>query len=334
MRIAVVGVGRMGAIHAANLRRHADVTSLVVADADRQRAQELARRLDASAADSVDEVFTSSTEAVVIAANTAAHAELIRQAARAGLPIFCEKPVAADLSESIQTVHEVQAEGVTLQIGLMRRFDAGFQAGRALVRSGRLGRLHTIRSIGAEPDPPPATYLSASGGIFWDALIHDFDLLRWITGREVAEVYACGSDAGPQIFAELGELDTAMALLTMDDGTLAAATAGRCNGAGYDVRMEVCGDADTIAIGLDRHTPLTSVEPEATFPSADPVQNFLDRFAPAFEAEIDAFLQVARGDLENPCDGQEAVEALRVAEACWRSQRERRPVRMTEIGGF
>lgn len=324
----------MGAIHAANLRRHADVTSLVVADSDRQRAQEVARRLDASAAESIDEVFSSGADAVIIAANTAAHAELIRRAARAGLPTFCEKPVAADLSESIRTVQEVQAEGVTLQIGLMRRFDAGFLAGRDLVRSGRLGRLHTIRSVGADPAPPPATYLSASGGIFWDALIHDFDLLRWITGREVAEVYACGSDAGPQIFAELGEFDTAIALLTMDDGMLAATTASRCNGAGYDVRMEVCGDADSIAIGLDPRTPLTSVEPGARFPSSDPNQNFLERFAPAFEAEIDTFLQAARGDVENPCAGREAVEALRVAEACWRSQRERRPVRMTEITGF
>ncbi|WP_028568810.1 Gfo/Idh/MocA family oxidoreductase [Salinispora tropica] len=334
MRIAVVGVGRMGAIHAANLRRHPDVTSLVIADVDRQRAQEVARRLDASAADSVDEAFTSGTEGVVIASNTATHAELIRQAARAGLPAFCEKPVAADLSEATRTVQEVQAAGATLQIGLMRRFDAGFLAGRARVRAGQLGRLHTIRSVGADPDPPPATYLSSSGGIFWDALIHDFDLLRWITGREVAEVYACGSDAGPPIFAELGELDTAMALLTMDDRTLAATTATRCNGAGYDVRMELCGDADTIAIGLDRHTPLTSVEPDAPSPPSDPVPGFLQRFASAFEAEIDAFLQVARGDLENPCDGREAVEALRVAEACWRSQRERRPVPMTEIAGF
>ncbi len=324
----------MGAIHAANLHRHADVTSLVVADTDRQRAQEVARHFDVSAADSVDEVFTSSTDAVVIAANTAAHAGLIRQAVRAGLPAFCEKPVATDLSESIQTMHEVQAEGATLQIGLMRRFDAGYRAGRELVRSGRLGRLHTIRSVGADPAPPPASYLSASGGIFWDALIHDFDLLRWITGREVAEVYACGSDAGPQIFAELGELDTAMALLTMDDGMLAVTTATRCNGAGYDVRMEVCGDTDTIAVGLDRRTPLTSVEPDATCPSSDPIQGFLERFAPAFEAEIDTFLQLARGDLENPCDGREAVAALRVAEACRRSQRERRPVRMTEIAGL
>lgn len=324
----------MGAIHAANLRRHADVTSLVVADTDRQRALKMARRLDVSAADSVEEVFSSGIDAVVIAANTAAHGELIRQAVRAGLPAFCEKPVAADLSESIRTVQEAQAESVTLQIGLMRRFDPGYQAGRELVRSGRLGRLHTIRSVGADPAPPPAAYLSASGGIFWDALIHDFDLLRWITGREVAEVYACGSDAGPPIFAELGELDTAMASLTMDDGMLAATTATRCNGAGYDVRMEVCGDADTIAIGLDSRTPLTSVEPDTTFPSSDPIRGFLERFAPAFEAEIDAFLQVARGDLENPCDGREAVEALRVAEACRRSQRERRPVRMTEIAGL
>ncbi|MDM4721894.1 Gfo/Idh/MocA family oxidoreductase [Micromonospora sp. WMMA1363] len=334
MRVALVGAGRMGGIHAATLSRHPDVDSLVVADIDNRRARAVADRLGATAAPSVDEVFNSGADAVVIASTTTAHPGLIRQSVRAGLPAFCEKPIGLDLPESMDTVHDVRAADAVLQIGFMRRFDAGYLTGRGLVRSGRLGRLHTIRTVGADPAPPPASYLRISGGIYRDALIHDFDMVRWITGREVAEVYASGSDAGPSMFGDVEDFDTAVVVLVLDDGTLVAATATRCNGAGYDIRTELCGESDTIAVGLDGHTPVTSVEPQRPRPPDQPRRSFQERFASAFEAEIDAFLQVARGELDNPCDGRDAVEALRVAEACQLSQQERRPVRMGEIPGF
>lgn len=157
-------------------------------------------------------------------------------------------------------------------------------------------------------------------------------MVRWVTGREVAEVYATGSDAGPAMFREAGDVDTAAALLTLDDGTLVTATATRCNGAGYDVRMELAGERDQIAVGLGDRTPLTSAGPAGRPPAGRPWPGFLERFGPAYEAELDAFLRVARGELANPCDGREALAALRVAEACELSRRERRPVRTDEPG--
>ncbi|MGW7363447.1 Gfo/Idh/MocA family protein [Streptomyces sp. NPDC054841] len=333
MRIGLIGTGRIGAFHAGVLSRHREVGSLVVADTDAQRAREVADRIDATAAPSVDEIFTWGVDAVVIASATAAHADLIGRAARAGLPAFCEKPIALDLPGTLGALREVESAGTVLQLGFMRRFDAGYGAARELVRSGRLGRLHTVRAITSDPAPPPAAYLPLSGGLYRDCLVHDFDILRWITGREIVEVYATGSDAGPAMFREAGDVDTAAAVLTLDDGTLASATATRCNGAGYDVRMELCGESDTVAVGLDDRTPITSTEPQGA-PAADkPWPGFLERFAPAYEAELDAFIQVAAGELANPCDGREALEALRVAEACELSRRERRPVRMEEIAG-
>ncbi|MBM7440038.1 Gfo/Idh/MocA family oxidoreductase [Streptomyces sp. HB132] len=331
MRIGLIGTGRIGSFHAAVLARHPAVASLVVTDPDSARASEVAVRTGATPVAGAEELFDARVDAVVIASATSAHADLIGRAARAGLPVFCEKPIALDLAGTLGALREVERAGSVLQLGFMRRFDAGYAAARTAVRGGALGRLHTVRATTSDPAPPPAAYLPLSGGLFRDCLVHDFDILRWVTGREVTEVYATGSDAGPAMFREAGDVDTAAALLTLDDGTLATATATRCNGAGYDVRMELAGERDQLAVGLDDRTPITSVEPQGPPAPTKPWPGFLERFAPAYEAELDAFLGVVRGELANPCDGREALHALRIAEACELSRRQHRPVRMTEI---
>ncbi|MFV5993970.1 Gfo/Idh/MocA family oxidoreductase [Streptomyces sp. NPDC056231] len=332
MRIGLIGTGRIGSFHAGALARHPEVDTLVVTDIDRARAAGIADRIGhATAVGSVAEVLGAGVDAVVIASATSAHAELIGLAARAGLPAFCEKPIALDLAGTLGALQEVERAGSVLQLGFMRRFDAGYRAARTAVRSGALGRLHTVRAMTSDPAPPPAAYLPHSGGLFRDCLVHDFDILRWVTGREVVEVYATGSDAGPAMFRAAGDVDTAAALLTLDDSSLATATATRCNGAGYDVRMELAGELDQVAVGLDDRMPLTSVEPQGPAAPAKPWPGFLERFAAAYEAELDAFVQVVRGEAANPCDGREALHALRIAEACELSRREHRPVAVAEI---
>ncbi|MFF7334391.1 Gfo/Idh/MocA family oxidoreductase [Streptomyces sp. NPDC090306] len=333
MRIGVIGTGRIGTCHARALSSHREVGSLILTDADGGRAQELAHRLGETAAPGVDEIFTWGVDAVVIATTTPAHAELVGRAARSGLPVFCEKPVALDLPGTLQALNEVRAAGTVLQMGFQRRFDAGYTGAREAVASGRLGRLHTVRAMTSDQAPPPAAYLPLSGGLFRDTLIHDFDILRWVTGREIVDVYAAGSDAGPAMFREAGDVDTGAALLTLDDGTLATVTATRLHGAGYDVRMELAGEHDQIVVGLDDRTPIASTEPTGPPAANKPWTGFLERFGPAYEAEMAAFVGVVRGELPNPCDGFEALQALRVAEACDLSRRDRRPVALAEIGG-
>jgi myo-inositol 2-dehydrogenase / D-chiro-inositol 1-dehydrogenase len=333
MRIGLIGTGRIGTFHARVLSRHRDVGSLVVADADPARAALVAERTGATAAPSAHEVFTWGVDAVVIASATPAHAELVVRAARTGLPAFCEKPLAADLAGTLAALAEVEAAGTRLQLGFMRRFDAGYTTARELVRSGRLGRLHTVRTMTSDPAPPPPGYLPLAGGLYRDCMVHDFDMVRWVTGREVTEVYATGSDAGPAMFREAGDVDTAAALLTLDDGTLVTSTATRCNGAGYDVRMELAGEADQVAVGLDDRTPISSTEPRGPRAADKPWPGFLERFAPAYEDEIGTFVRMVLGEAANPCDGREGLAALRIAEACELSRRERRPVRMMEIPG-
>jgi len=331
MRIGLLGTGRIGSFHAGVLARHPAVRTLVVADADPARAAAVAGRTGARAVATAAEVFDAGVDAVVIASATSSHAELIGRAARAGLPAFCEKPVALDLAGTLGALREAERAHSVLQLGFMRRFDAGYAAARAAVRAGALGRLRTVRTVTSDPAPPPAAYLPLSGGLFRDCLIHDFDMVRWVTGREVARVYATGSDAGDPMFRAAGDVDTAAALLTLDDGTLVTATSTRCNGAGYDVRMELAGELGQITAGLDDRTPLTSAEPDGPGAPDRPWPGFLERFAPAYEAELDAFVRLVRGEAANPCDGREALRALRIAEACEISRREGRPVELTEI---
>ena len=221
--------------------------------------------------------------------------------------------------------------GARVQIGYNRRFDAGFVAAREAVRSGELGWLHTVRSTTMDPAPPPAAYIAGSGGIFRDCSVHDFDIIRFVTGREVIEVYATGSARGDEVFAASGDAATTAATLTLDDGTLVVVSNTRYNGRGYDVRLELHGSADSIAVGLEEKLPLRSVEPGVTFPGGPPHQFFMDRFAEAYRRELAAFTEMVAGTRESPCTVADAVEAGWIAEACTLSLHEHRPIKLSEV---
>lgn len=331
MRIGFLGAGRIGTFHAAALAGTDGVDELLIGDADAGRAAEVAGRIGARAAASVDAVFEGGIDALVIATPTVTHAELITRAARAGLPAYCEKPIALDLAGTVRALREVERAGTMLQMGFQRRFDAGYLAAREALRDGRLGRVHTLRAITSDAAPPPPEFLPHSGGLIRDCLVHDFDAVRWLTGREVVEVFASGSAGGADFFREAGDVDTAAALLTLDDGTLVTATATRYNGAGYDVRMELSGERDQFVVGLDDRTPFTSAEPGGPPGPTRPWANFLERFEAAYRAELAAFVKAARGEAPNPCSGRQALYALLVAEACELSRQQHRPVQLTEI---
>jgi myo-inositol 2-dehydrogenase/D-chiro-inositol 1-dehydrogenase len=172
--------------------------------------------------------------------------------------------------------------------------------------------------------------VAVSGGIFRDCGVHDFDIVRWVTGREVVEVYAAGGNRGAEYIREAGDVDTASALLTLDDGTIAVISDSRHNARGHDVRLELHGMKDSIAVGLEDRLPPRSVEPGTAFPPGTPHTFFMDRFADAYRAELTAFTEVVAGSRPSPCTGQDARAALAVAEAATRSRIEGRPVRLTQ----
>src|SRR6476661_2524823 len=301
--IAVIGLGRIGAFHAETLAGLAGVDELVVTDERPEVTAAVADKLGARAVPDAQAALAAGVDGVVIAAATPAHAQLILAAVEAGIPVFCEKPIAFTAAESRDVVARLADSPVPVQIGYNRRFDPAYV---------------------------PA-YVAASGGIFRDCSVHDFDIVRWIVGREVVEVYATGTDHGEAMFAEAGDAASAQTVLTFDDGTLGVVSNTRYNGRGYDCRLELHGSSDSVVAGWDASVPVRNLTPGETFPNGAPYQFFMDRFIDAYRAELNAFLDVATGRRASPCTPQEALEVAWIAEAATLSLQQHRPIRMEEV---
>jgi myo-inositol 2-dehydrogenase / D-chiro-inositol 1-dehydrogenase len=332
MRIGLAGAGRIGEFHASTLAALDEVEHIVVADALPAQAARLAAEHGYELAADLDELL-SRVDALVITTSTNAHADALRTAVAAKVPTFCEKPVAATLAETVEIVKLVEESDVPVHVGFQRRFDAGYRRAREAVRNGELGFIHTIRANTHDQSPPPAAYIPTSGGLFRDCGIHDFDVLRFVTGREVASVYAVGANKGARFFTEGGDVDTCAAVLTLDDDTLVVVSATRYNGGGHDVRMEVMGSEGTLGVGYDDSLAVRSAEVGVGYPRGPQKWSFMERFLSAYRTELAAFCDVVAGRADSPCTVADALEAFRVAEACEVSRATGRPVAMTEIGG-
>ncbi|NKQ55023.1 Gfo/Idh/MocA family oxidoreductase [Amycolatopsis sp. K13G38] len=334
MRVGIAGTGRIGAGHAMVLAAHDDVTELVVFDEDRDRASAVAAKANGVVAASLNELFDANLDGLVISTATSAHAELIEAAVKAGVPAFCEKPVAIDAERTKQVLELVSANDVPVQVGFQRRFDKGYAAGREALRNGELGDLRRLHLISGDPAPPPESFIVTSGGIARDLHIHDFDILRWVTGREVVEVYSIGANRGADYFAKAHDPDESVGTLLLDDGTLVTFQGSRYNGAGYDIRMEIIGTEANHVVGLTDRTPIRSAEPGVEFPAGPAWTLFWDRFEPAYAEELRTFIDVAAGRCENPCTVEDALQASYIAEAVELSRREHRPVRIQEVAAL
>jgi myo-inositol 2-dehydrogenase / D-chiro-inositol 1-dehydrogenase len=331
MRLGLIGLGRIGAFHANTLVGMPAVDSLVVTDIVPAKVAQVAARLDVEGVRSVKELLSADVAGVVIAASTDAHTDLVLACVKAGLPTLCEKPVAPSAAEGAELLRRLAGADVPVQIGFQRRYDAGIAAARAAVESGDLGWVNTVRSTTMDPEPPTPEYVALSGGLFRDCGVHDFDIIRWVTGQEAVEVYATGSNRGAEFFREHGDVDTSAAVVTFADGALGVVSNTRYNGRGYDVRLEVHGSKDSVAAGVEDKWPIRSVEPGVAFPAGEPHRFFMDRFLPAFRAEFEVFLDVVAGRRPSPCTVGDGLEADWIAEACTKSWREHRPVRIAEV---
>jgi myo-inositol 2-dehydrogenase/D-chiro-inositol 1-dehydrogenase len=325
LHVGLVGVGRIGSFHARTLAGLEGVAAMTVADENGERAEAVARELGLAAAETSDRLLESGIDALVIATTTAGHASWLREAARAGLPAFCEKPVALDPSVLDGVIDEVGAAGILVQIGFQRRFDAGYRAARDAVAAGDLGTVLILRAATHDQTPPAEAYIATSGGIFRDLHIHDFDAIRFVTGEEIVEVYAAGSVRETEWFARHDDVDTAAAVLRLSGGALAVLSGTRHDPLGYDVRLEVFGTRDSVAAGLGPRTPLRALEPGAEAPR-EAYRDFMDRFEPAYRAELAAFVSTVRAGGESACTLEEARAALLVAACADRSLAEGRPV--------
>jgi myo-inositol 2-dehydrogenase/D-chiro-inositol 1-dehydrogenase len=330
LRVGVIGVGRIGAIHARTLASLPSVGEVVLADAELGRAKAVAAELGAGTA-TVDELFEArDVDALAIATPTAGHAPLVVRAARAGLPTFCEKPVALDLDVLDEVRDEVDRTGALVQVGFQRRFDPGYRAAHEAVAAGEVGTLLVLRAATHDPVPPPEAYIATSGGIFRDLHVHDFDAVRFVTGREIVEVYADGAVRETEWFAEHGDVDVAVAVLRLDDGSLAILSGTRHDPRGYDVRLEVFGTRESLVVGVDERAAYRSVEPGAAPPGRG-WPTFVERFATAYRAELAAFVECVRTGRPAECTLADTRAALAAALAADRSRAERRPVALEEV---
>jgi myo-inositol 2-dehydrogenase/D-chiro-inositol 1-dehydrogenase len=330
LAVGVAGLGRIGTHHVQTLAALEGVR-VSVTDADPQRTRQLADQHGVQGFASPEDLLEAGVHALVIATSTPSHAELLQLAAASGVAAFCEKPVALDLAtlDRVRTV--VDSAGIVVQVGFQRRFDAGYEAARAAVASGSVGRILSMRTATHDPFPPPAEYIAASGGIYCDLHIHDFDAIRFVSGEEVTQVYADGAALDAPWIHDLEDVDVAAAILQLSGGGLVILSGTRRDPLGYDVRLEVFGTGDSIAVGQGPRSPIRSVEPDSGPPPDAAYRDFWDRFEPAYRKELAAFVATVRSGAPSACSLEEARAALAIALAAERSRAERRPVSLSEL---
>jgi myo-inositol 2-dehydrogenase/D-chiro-inositol 1-dehydrogenase len=333
VRVGVIGVGRIGRMHAELLARRVPGAAVTrVHDVHEESARDVAETLGVAVAGEVGELLgASDVDAVAICSTTDTHADLIVAAAQAGKAIFCEKPVSLELVEVDRALAAVDAAGVPFQIGFNRRFDPAHAAVGAAVADGEIGEPQLVRISSRDPAPPPLDYIRHSGGIFLDMTIHDFDMARFVTGSEVVEVYARGAvQIDPEI-GDAGDVDTAVVMLEHANGCLTTIDNSRQAVYGYDQRVEVFGSAGMAA----SENPLAHsaiVRSQARTRAAALPYFYLERYIPSYLREWEAFVGAVSAGETPPVTGPDARAPLVIGMAAWRSLREGRAVRIEEVG--
>ena len=329
MRIAVLGAGRIGRVHAGNVAALRGAALHSVTDADETAAREVAEAHGCAVA-TLGEVEAGEADAVLICTPTDTHADLIERFARARKAIFCEKPVDLSVARVRACLSVVEAAGAFLMIGFQRRFEPDFRALRAAIDEGRIGRVENVAIVSRDPSPPPLSYMARSGGLFRDMTIHDLDVARWMLGEEPVEVIARGASLTDPDYAAAGELDSANVLMTCASGAMATIHNSRRATYGYDQRIEVHGSEGS-ASALNHPEARIVVAGAGGYAVPPNKHFFLDRYAEAYRLELAAFVEAAGAGAPPPTSGHDGLMALALAEAATLSAAEGRAVRVEEV---
>ncbi len=334
IKLAVAGLGRIGKIHLRNLcRNFPDVDVMGVMDvldeskeiADAYGVPHCVRTFD-------ELIALPGLDGVVICSPTDTHADYVARAAQAGKQIFCEKPLDLSLARVREVTALVERSGVNLMLGFNRRFDPEFKRIRKLVATGAVGDPQIVKITSRDPGPPPIEYIKVSGGLFLDMTIHDFDMARYISGKQVKEVYARGAVLVDPEIGRAGDIDTASIILTFDDDTMAIIDNSRKAAYGYDQRLEVFGSkgmAQAENVFPNRHKLYT-----ASGTSGDlPMHFFLERYDASYNQEMREFVDALSSGGEMPVGGQDGLLSIAMGLAAKQSVQENRPVKLTEIIG-
>lgn len=327
MKIGLLGAGRIGRIHGLNVVARPDAELVAVADAVPGAASALAAASGARAASAEAILSDPAIDAVLICTPTDTHADLIEAAVSAGKAVFCEKPVDLDAARIRRCLAVVAGSGRPLMIGFNRRFDPNFAALEKRLRAREAGAIEIVTVISRDPAPPPVDYVKRSGGLFRDMMIHDFDMARFLLAEEPVEVFALGSALVDPAIGQAGDVDTAAVLMKTASGKIAQISNSRRASYGYDQRIEVHGSQGMLRAGNVHETTVESAT-AAGF-RADPVQNFfLERYAAAYRAELDAFIAACNGRAPPTPTGLDGLKAQILADAATQSAQTGKPVRV------
>ena len=322
-KIALLGAGRIGRIHAANAMAHPGLTLSHIVDPAAANADALAAETGAVVASLETVLADAGVEGVIVASSTDAHLDHCLRAAAAGKAIFCEKPLDMDLARARAAADKLK--DARLFLGFNRRFDPSFQALKSRLAEGAVGALETLQITSNDPAPPPIAYLKVSGGLFKDMAIHDFDMARWLLGEAPSEIFAWGSCLVDAAIGEAGDIDTARTMLKTASGKLCVIANSRRSGFGYDQRIEAYGAAGMVR--ADNVTESTVQVWREDGAAADKFQNFFfDRYAAAYRAEMAHFADILAGRAKPAIGYADGVAALALAEAAGESLKTGRPV--------
>jgi myo-inositol 2-dehydrogenase / D-chiro-inositol 1-dehydrogenase len=301
LRIAVIGTGFIGSVHAKNIARHPGAELVAVGDANIEFAKKTAALTGAKAVSDIAEIFNSKgIDAILIATPTDTHVNYLKRAAEAGKAIYCEKPIGLDYEEAEQAVFAVRAAGVPVMLGFNRRFDASHAAVKEAVDRGEVGKVEIVQLTSRGPKPPPISYVKVSGGQLRDQTIHFFDLLRWLTNDEPVEVYAIGAALVDPAIGQAGDVDTSIVSIRMATGALCQIDSSRRAAYGYDERVEVFGSEGMAESARQNYRGLSlykghQILKDGLHPG------WFERIEQSYYEAIDAFLKsVEKGELPSP----------------------------------
>lgn len=333
IRIGVIGAGRIGKVHTETIaQRIAEAEVVAVVDVDISAAQELADRfMIKNVSDNyIDIVNNPDVDAVLICSPTGTHADLVIEVAKAGKHIFCEKPIALNLNDIRRALKAVDESGVKFMVGFNRRFDSNFKKIKEMVTSGKIGEPQILKITSRDPAPPPPDYVAASGGMFLDMTIHDFDMARFIVGSEVDEIFVFGDVRIDERIRRAGDVDTAVVTLKFENGALGVIDNSRQAVYGYDQRVEIFGSNGMVKV--DNNAPDNhDYYSKDGVHSSLPLNFFMDRYVEAYASEMKEFCRAIVDERPVPVGGKDGLLSIVIGLAAKRSLAEKRPVKVSEI---
>lgn len=321
LKIGIIGLGRIGKIHYNHIRHQIPEAEVVmVSDVDKNGLPR-----DVKHGNAEELIAHPDIDAVVICSPTDTHSAYVEECARRGKHVFCEKPLDLSLARIRETLKVVRQHNIQLMLGFNRRFDANFVKLKTLVDTGKIGDVQLVKITSRDPAPPSVAYLKSSGGLFLDMTIHDFDMARYVMGKEVKEVYAAASVLTGGAVAEAGDIDTAVVTLKFEDDSMAVIDNSRKAVYGYDQRLEVFGSKGMAHVENNKPDSHVYYHEEGVA-SALPLHFFMDRYTTSYLTEMKAFVRSVQEKQPVPVGGSDGLKAALIAVAAQQSVEKNAPV--------